>query len=112
VQHADLYLSVLTLGEIRKGIEQPRNRDPGQAEVFASWLGDLHKRFTQRIPSIDERVADEWGCLNAVMPRKPVDRLIAATARVHDLTVATRNTSDFEACDVKLINPWTHQPDA
>ena len=112
VAHADLYLSVLTLGEIRKGIEALRTRDPKQAEVFARWLGDLHKRFTSRVLAVDERVAEEWGRLNAATPRNTVDSLIAATARVHGLTVATRNTGDFEGCDAQLVNPWTYEPAA
>lgn len=106
---ADLYLSVLTLGEIRKGIERLRERDPDQAGVFAAWLEQLRDHFADRILSIDARVADEWGRLNAPAERKTVDSLIAATARVHELTVVTRNTVDFEACDVPVLNPWQPQ---
>ena len=111
VEDADLHLSVLTFGEIRKGIELLRGRDPAQAEVFASWLGELHTRFAERIVPIDARVAEEWGRLNAAATRNTVDSLIAATARVHGLTVATRNTGDFDGCGVRLINPWQPQPD-
>jgi toxin FitB len=106
VADIDLHLSVLTLGEIRKGIEMLRDRDPVQADVFASWLGELHTRFADRIVSIDVRVAEEWGRLNAAAPRNTVDSLIAATASIHGLTVVTRNTADFEGCGVPLINPW------
>jgi predicted nucleic acid-binding protein len=106
VADADLFLSVLTLGEILKGIERLRARDPNQADVFATWLEQLRDHFADRILSIDDRVAEEWGRLNAPAERKTVDSLIAATARVHDLTVATRNTADFEACDVAVLNPW------
>lgn len=106
----DLYLSVLTLGEIRKGIELLRDRDPAQAEVFASWLGDLGTRFADRIVPVDVRVAEEWGRLNAAATHNTVDSLIAATARVHGLIVVTRNTGDFEGCGVPLLNPWHHQP--
>jgi toxin FitB len=106
VTDSELRLSVLTLGEIRKGIERLRGRDPDQADVFAAWLEQLRDHFADRILSIDDRVAEEWGRLNAPAERKTVDSLIAATARLHDLTVVTRNTADFEGCDVPLLNPW------
>lgn len=106
---AHLHLSVLTLGEITKGIERLRGRDPDQADVFAAWLEQLRDHFADRILSVDDRVAEEWGRLNAPAERKTVDSLIAASARVHDLTVVTRNISDFEACDVAVLNPWQSQ---
>jgi hypothetical protein len=112
VEDIDLHLSVMTLGEIRKGIELLRSRDPAQAEVFADWLGELHSRFAERIVPIDAAVAEEWGRLNATARRNTVDSLIAASARVRGLTVVTRNTGDFEDCGVALINPWQPQPDA
>jgi predicted nucleic acid-binding protein len=106
VEDVSLHLSVMTLGEIRKGIELLRGRDPAQAEVFAGWLGELHKRFAERIVPIDAAVAEEWGTLNTSAPRNTVDSLIAASARVRGLTVVTRNTADFEGCGVALIDPW------
>jgi predicted nucleic acid-binding protein len=109
VDDVDLHLSVMTLGEVRKGIEQLRRRDPDQAEVFADWLGELHKRFADRVVAIDSRVAEEWGRLNAIAPRNTVDSLIAASARIHELTVVTRNTVDFEGCEVELLNPWEYR---
>jgi predicted nucleic acid-binding protein len=112
VEDIDLHVSVMTLGEIRKGIELLGSRDPIQAEVFANWLGELHTRFAERIVPIDVAVAEEWGRLNATMPRNTVDSLIAASARVRGLTVVTRNTGDFEDCGVALINPWQPPPDA
>jgi predicted nucleic acid-binding protein len=112
VKDVDLHLSVLTLGEIRKGIELLHGRDPAQAQAFARWLAELHTRFAERILSIDARIAEEWGRLNAAKPRNTVDSLIAATARLRGLTVVTRNTGDFEGCDVQLLNPWQHQCDA
>lgn len=110
VKDTDLHLSVMTLGEIRTGIDRLRDRDATQADVFARWLGELHKRFADRILSIDGRVAEEWGRLNAAASRNTVDSLIAATARIHDLTVVTRNTRDFLGCDVPLLNPWEYEP--
>jgi toxin FitB len=112
IEDVDLHLSVLTLGEIRKGIELLRRRDPGQAEVFASWLGELHTRFADRIVPIDARIAEDWGRLNAAATRNTVDSLMAATARIHGLTVVTRNTGDFEGCGVPLLDPWQPASDA
>lgn len=106
VDDFDLHLSVLTLGEIRKGVELLRGRDLAQAEVFATWLDELQTGFADRIIPIDARIADEWGRLNAIAPRNTVDSLIAATGRIHQLTVVTRNTRDFADCGVALLNPW------
>ncbi len=112
----DLHLSVLTIGEIRKGIERLRDRDPAQAEVFTSWLDELLTRFSERIVPIDARIAEESGRLNAAEIRNTVDSLIAATATAtatacaHGLTVVTRNTTDFEGCDVPLLNPGITSP--
>lgn len=105
-RESDLYLSVLTPGEIRKGIERLRGRDPVQAGLFDTWLDELFRRYADRILAIDARVTEEWGRLNAPAERKTVEHLIAATARVHDLAVVTRNTADFDVLDVALINPW------
>ena len=109
VADTELHLSVLTLGEIRKGIERLRRRDPDQADVFATWLAELRTRFAARILPVDTRVADDWGRINAPAERKTVDSLIAATARVHELTVVTRNAADFKDCNVPLLNPWHDQ---
>jgi hypothetical protein len=77
--------------------------------VFNDWLDRLRVRFADRIVPVDDRIADRWGSLNAVNPRNTVDSLLAATAYVHGLTLATRNAADFEGCEVRLLNPW--QPD-
>ena len=100
------FLSVLTLGEIRKGIERLRLRDPIQAESIQTWIGRLRAEFVGRVLEVDSSVADEWGRINAPANRPLADSLIAATARVHGLTVATRNTADFEPCGVAVVNPW------
>lgn len=106
VDDSALRLSVMTLGEVRAGIERLRVRDVRQAAVFDRWLGELRARFADRILEVDTRVAEEWGRLDTRRPRNTVDSLIAATARVHDLTVVTRNTKDFVGCDVPVLNPW------
>jgi len=110
VSDVELHLSVLTLGEIRTGIDRLRDRDRAQADVFATWLGELRTRFAERILPVDARVADQWGRLNAAASRPTVDSLIAATAHVHELTVVTRNTNDFADCGVPLLNPWEYAP--
>jgi predicted nucleic acid-binding protein len=110
VDDAELHLSVMTLGEIRTGIDRLRDRDAAQASVFARWLGQLRKQFAERILPVDSRVADVWGQQNAAASRNTTDCLIAATARVHDLTVVTRNTKDFEGCEIRLLNPWEYEP--
>lgn len=101
-----LYLSVLVLGEIQQGVSRLRRRDPGQAEVFDAWLGRLRQEFADRLLSIDEQVALEWGALNAADPLPAVDGLLAATAKVHGLTVVTRNVADFARAGVPVLDPF------
>jgi len=105
-----LYLSVLTLGEIRNGaaiLPQSKRRT-----YFESWLElDLQVRFSGRILAIDDAVADRWGWLTAEAQRrgKPIlaiDGLLAATALHHNLTIVSRNSSDFAGTQVPILNPW------
>ncbi|HMD40600.1 MAG TPA: type II toxin-antitoxin system VapC family toxin [Candidatus Acidoferrum sp.] len=105
-----LYLSVLTLGEIRKGLAAlPQGKRRTQLET---WLDvALRARFSGRILSVDSHVADRWGWLaaNAKRAGKPlavIDGLLAATALHHNLTLVSRNTSDFAHLHVPLLNPW------
>ena len=102
-----LYLSVLTLGEIRKGIEALPNSKRRLA--LRDWLEvDLPAFFTGRILLIDEAVVDRWGRLLARIKRTApaIDSLIAATALQHGLTLVTRNTADFKFPELDVINPW------
>jgi len=101
-----LYLSVITLGEIRQGIEQLRRRDVRQAQVLGRWLDDLTRLYGDRLLPIDGLVADEWGRLRAVRTLPVVDTLLAATARVHDLTLVTRNDKDFAGLGVTIFSPY------
>jgi toxin FitB len=105
-----LYLSVLTLGEIRKGAAMvPQSKRRTHLE---SWLeSDLQVRFSGRILAIDNAVADRWGWLTAEAERKgrplaAIDGLLAATALHHNLTVVSRNISDFAHTQVPVLNPW------
>jgi toxin FitB len=105
------YLSVITLGELRKGVDRlagGRRRDH-----LDRWLADeLPGRFASRLLPVDAAVADDWGRLlaqaeNAGTPMSGIDALIAATARVHSLQVVTRNTGHFRQAGVGIISPWT-----
>lgn len=102
----DLYLSVMTLGEIRKGIERLRPRDPAQAIVFERWLSTLENEFSGRLLSIDADTADEWGKLQAIRPLPVVDALIGATCLRNNLQLVTRNESDFQGLGIGLLNPF------
>jgi toxin FitB len=106
VDNNDLYLSVLVLGEIRRGIELLRPRDPVQARALESWLGQVDTAFSDRILTIDREVADEWGRLNAIRPISVVDGLLAATAKIHQMTLVTRNDSDVAGLGARVLNPF------
>jgi len=102
-----LYLSVLTLGEIRKGVEALP--DARRKDKILNWLEyDLPLWFEDRILPIDAGVADEWGRLLTRAGRSlpAIDSLIAATAMHHRLTIVTRNVSDFKSTGVDIIDPW------
>ena len=107
---ATLYVSVLTLGELRKGVSRlpPSER----REALEQWLmHDVASRFRGRLLPVDAATALEWGALQgtalrAGAPLPAVDALIAASARVHALTVVTRNVRDLERCGVPIVNPW------
>lgn len=102
-----LYLSVLSLGEIRKGIEGVA--DAAFRQTLTDWLEvELPKYFLGRVLGLDAQVADRWGRLQARAGRTlpVVDAMLAATALQHDLTLVTRNVKDFEGLGVTLINPW------
>ncbi len=107
VSEDSLYISVLTIGEIRKGIEKlPESR---RKEEIRIWLeNDLQIKFNGRILSIDQQIANRWGrLLNEVnRPVPAIDSLLAATALHYDLRLVTRNLNDFEYPSLQVINPW------
>ena len=102
---ADIYTSVLVLGEIRRGIDSIRRRDPASALALEQWLVRVATGFGERILPIDVRVADRWGMLNVPDPVSTVDGLLAATALVHDLVFVTRNVRDVAATGVQVLDP-------
>jgi predicted nucleic acid-binding protein len=101
-----LYISVLTLGEMRKGVAQKRPSDPSGAKNIAAWVDGLEFGFADRILGIDTATARLWGELSAQRPRPVIDTLLAATAVVHDLIFVTRNTGDVQDIGVNLHNPF------
>ena len=106
VNEADLFLSPLVLGEIRKGVELVRRHDPQKAEVLERWLIEVLEGFADRLLPVDGRVADEWGRMNAIRPVSVIDALLAATAKVNGLTLVTRNEADVTGLGVDILNPF------
>lgn len=102
----ELYISVLTLGELAKGIARRRKTDQPAAASLAHWLDGIELLFSDRIIPIDPAIARVWGELNAERNLVVIDSLIAATAKVHDLILVTRNIKDIETTGVKHLNPW------
>lgn len=102
----DLFLSVLVIGEIRRGIELIRRRDPTAAQHLEAWLMRLRRNFAGRILPLDEDVAEIWGGLGLDRPVPPIDGLLAATALCHGSTLVTRNTKDLEGAAVNTFNPF------
>lgn len=103
----ELFLSVLVVGEIRRGIEGIRRRDPESARALDRWLSGLAASFADRILPVDERVAQEWGRMNVPDPLPVLDGLMAATAKVHGLALATRNVKDVSSSGIRTVNPFT-----
>jgi len=110
IQESHLYISVITIGEIQKGIAKLDNSKKKQS--LQIWLEqDLAARFSGRILSVDTKISQEWGNMQGQAIRTGttvpvIDSLIAATAKCHNLTLATRNLDDFKNLPINLINPW------
>ena len=102
-----LYLSAVTVGELRRGVELIRYRgDAVQAALLEHWLGRVLQEYADRVLPFDAEAAQVWGRLRVPFPAHELDKQIAATALIHDLTVVTRNVSDFEDSTVALLNPF------
>ena len=101
-----LFLSVLTLGELRKGVEARRRDDAATAAGLAAWVDDIETTFADRVLPVDVAAARLWGELSARRSLPVIDTLIAATAITRGLTLVTRNTRDVAATGVVLFDPW------
>jgi len=100
------YVSVITLHEMRRGVLLTLRRDRAQGAVYQAWVDDLLDAFRGRILDVTVDVADRAAIYHVPDPAPFADALIAGTAAVHGLTVATRNTADFARFGVPLVNPW------
>lgn len=107
VDDAELFLSVLTVGELRRGIESIHRRHRARALALNRWFHALVTEYEERILLVDQKVAEEWGRMNAVATLPAIDSLLAATAHVHGLTLVTRNTKDVARTGVPYLNPFT-----
>jgi predicted nucleic acid-binding protein len=108
VPSSRLYVSALTIGEIERGIEKLRTRGDGtRVATLSEWIAGLTKTFADRILDVDVDVAAEWGRQNTGRKTPTIDGLIAATARVHDLTLVTRNLVDMAGTGARLHNPFS-----
>jgi len=102
------FMSVITVGELRRGVELIRTRgDTRQANLIEKWFVSILEDYTDFILPIDEEIAQLWGHLRAPNPENALDKLIAATALIHDLTVVSRNLKDFKKTGVRVIDPFT-----
>jgi toxin FitB len=106
LEDEEIFLSVLTIGEIRQGIERVRRRDPDAASALDGWLATLVESHRDRLLPVDRLVAEEWGRLGVPDPVPAVDGLLAATARTRGLTLATRNVADVERTGVEVVDPF------
>jgi predicted nucleic acid-binding protein len=107
INENEAFLSVLTVGEIRLGIELHRLRNPTGAGNLELWLLGLETHYAERILPITTKIADRWGRLSPRQPLPTSDGLIAATGLEHGLTVVTRNLADFQRSGVNTVNPFS-----
>lgn len=106
VSEDEIHLSVLVLGELRRGVGAIRGRDVAQAVALERWLNRLSSAHADRILPVDGRVAAQWGRLTAVRPASVIDTLMAATALVHGLVLVTRNVKDVSWTGASWLNPF------
>lgn len=101
-----LYLSCLSLGELRKGVNLKIKSDPIAGRSIGAWVDGIEEQFADRILTIDNAIARLWGEWSAHRPRPVIDTLLAATAAIHDLIFVTRNESDVKDLPIRTWNPW------
>lgn len=103
-----LYLSAITIGELRQGVETMRHRgDEPQALLLERWLNRISSSFEDAILGVDRETAEIWGRLRVPNPENPLDKQIAATALINDLIVVSRNTDHYLLTGVRVLNPFT-----
>ena len=107
IEPDEVFLSVITIGEVRRGIELRRVNDPKTAGHIERWLLGLEVHYTERILPITPAIADCWGRLSPNQPLPAADGLIAATCLEHKLTLVTRNVADFKRSGVNALNPFS-----
>ena len=103
---SDLHISVVSVGEIERGITRQQRHDPEFALTLAAWLDDVLAVYAERILPVDLLVARRWGILSGALGHQSEDLFIAATALEHGLTVVTRNVRHFEPTGVPVLNPF------
>ena len=103
----ELFLSVLSLGELRRGVERVRRRDAKAARMWDRWLHQVVTDHSERVLPVDEAVVEEWGVLLASGPCPTREGLLAATALAYDLTLLTHATPALESTGVRVVDPFT-----
>jgi predicted nucleic acid-binding protein len=106
ITSAEIFISALTIGEIRLGIERLRRKDSAQADVLEHWLHGLRATYQDHIINVDAGIAEEWGRLNVPDPLPVIDGLLAATARARGLVLVTRNVADLARSGIRVFNPF------
>ena len=108
VDESELFISSLSIGEIRRGIALVRRRgDLPQANALETWLQMVMQQFSNHVLNVDTAVAETWGVLSIIRPIPVIDGLLAATAMKHNLILVTRNVADVEGLGIQILNPFT-----
>lgn len=110
IDESQVFLSALTFGEFRRGVEKKRATDPDGADRIEAWINEAEEDYADRILPVDVHVAGAWGVMSADRSRPVIDTLIAATAQVHNLVLITRNAKDVRGLPIRVLNPWHAAP--